>query len=257
MLETFDKNYTVSFVAAFENDDFENLRCELAKFSNDILSNSLKALDNRFDVVLEYIENIKKNEQIFTFQASLDKIKRHVEELEQISQKEDFQKLYEMAKVFNQKGYLLNAITLLFEGVGRYCASRLEKISPKVETYVREFKNSEIFDSYDLTNQSRNLVKVGRNMKSYLFGTEKARAHFGLSETKAREYLADIKNLICDRLEAIPNIEEFKSFIFDAEKFRNNLAHGNSSDEIKNTKLNFKNLLDDYKKFCIDGDILA
>ena len=257
MLETFDKNYTVSFVAAFENEDFENLRGELAKFSNDILSNSLKALDNRFDVILEYIENIKKNEQIFTFQASLDKIKRHVEELKQISQKEDFQKLYEMAKVFNQKGYLLNAITLLFEGIGRYCASRLEKISPKVETYVKEFKNSEIFDSYDLTNQSRNLVKVGRNMKSYLFGTEKARAHFGLSETKAREYLADIKNLICDRLEAIPNIEEFKSFIFDAEKFRNNLAHGNSSDEIKNTKLNFKNLLDDYKKFCIDGDILG
>ena len=61
MLETFDKNYTVSFVAAFENEDFENLRGELTKFSNDILSNSIKALENRFDLVLQYIENIKKN----------------------------------------------------------------------------------------------------------------------------------------------------------------------------------------------------
>lgn len=257
MLETFDKNYTVSFVAAFENEDFENLRGELTKFSNDILANSLKALENRFDVVLQYIENIKKNEQIFTFRTSLDKIKEHIENLKQISTKIDYQKLYEMAKVLNKKGYLLNAITLLFEGIGYYCVSGLEKISPKVEAYVREFKNSGFFDSYDLTNQSRNLVKIGREMKSYLFGTEKAQTHFGLSEKKAKEYLGDIKNSICNKLERIPDIEEFKNFIIAAEKLRNNLAHGNSSDEIANTKLNFKRLLEDYKKFCIKDDILG
>ena len=257
MLETFDKNYTVSFVAAFENEDFENLRGELTKFSNDILANSLKALENRFDVVLQYIENIKKNEQIFTFRTSLDKIKEHIENLKQISTKIDYQKLYEMAKVLNKKGYLLNAITLLFEGIGYYCVSGLEKISPKVEAYVREFKNSGFFDSYDLTNQSRNLIKIGREMKSYLFGTEKAQTHFGLSEKKAKEYLGDIKNSICNKLERIPDIEEFKNFIIAAEKLRNNLAHGNSSDEIANTKLNFKRLLEDYKKFCIEDDILG
>ena len=257
MLETFDKNYTVSFVAAFENEDFENLRGELTKFSNDILANSLKALENRFDIVLQYIENIKKNEQIFTFRTSLDKIKEHIENLKQISAKIDYQKLYEMAKVLNKKGYLLNAITLLFEGIGYYCVSGLEKISPKVEAYVREFKNSGFFDSYDLTNQSRNLIKIGREMKSYLFGTEKAQTHFGLSEKKAKEYLGDIKNSICNKLERIPDIEEFKNFIIAAEKLRNNLAHGNSSDEIANTKLNFKRLLEDYKKFCIKDDILG
>lgn len=260
MLETFDKNYTVSFVAAFENEDFKNLRGELTKFSNDILANSLKALENRFDIVLQYIENIKKHEQIFTFESSLDKIKEHIEDLKQISKKRDYQKLYEMAKVLNKKGYLLNAITLLFEGIGYYCVSGLEKISPQVEAYVREFKNSKFFDSYNLTNQSRNLVKLVKNdqhIKSYLFGTEKAQTHFGLSEKKAREYLDDIKNLIYDELERIPNIEEFKNFIFDAEDLRNNLAHGNSSGEIENTKLNFKQLLDEYKKFCIDDDILG
>ena len=257
MLETFDKNYTVSFVAAFENEDFENLRGELTKFSNDILANSLKALENRFDVVLQYIENIKKNEQIFTFRTSLDKIKEHIENLKQISTKIDYQKLYEMAKVLNKKGYLLNAVTLLFEGIGYYCVSGLEKISPKVEAYVREFKNSGFFDSYDLTNQSRNLIKIGREMKSYLFGTEKAQTHFGLSEKKAKEYLGDIRNSICNKLERIPDIEEFKNFIIAAEKLRNNLAHGNSSDEIANTKLNFKRLLEDYKKFCIKDDILG
>ena len=256
MLETFDKNYTVSFVAAFENEDFKNLRSELTKFSNDILANSLKALENRFDIVLQYIESIKKHEQIFTFEPSLNKIKEH-KDLKRISRKKDFQKLYEIAKVLNKKGYLLNAITLLFEGIGYYCVSGLEKISPKAEAYVREFKNSGFFDSYDLTNQSRNLVKIGRKMKSYLFGTEKAQTHFGLSEKKAKEHLCDIKNLICDKLERIPNIENFRNFIFDAEGLRNNLAHGNSSDEIENTKLKFKQLLDEYKKFCIDDDILG
>ena len=256
MLETFDKNYTVSFVAAFKNEDFENLRGELTKFSNDILANSLKALENRFDIVLQYIENIKKNEQIFTFKASLDKIKEHIEDLKRISRKKDFQKLYEIAKVLNKKGYLLNAITLLFEGIGYYCVRGLENFDPKVEAYVKEFKNSKFFDSYILTNQSRTLVKTKKDRNSYLFGIEKAQTHFGLSEKEVREYLSDIKNLICDKLERIPNIENFRNFIFDAEGLRNNLAHGNSSDEIENTKLKFKQLLDEYKKFCIDDDIL-
>ncbi|WP_314703481.1 CRISPR-associated DxTHG motif protein [Campylobacter rectus] len=256
MLETFDKNYTVSFVAAFENEDFKNLRGELTKFSNDILANSLKALENRFDIVLQYIENIKKNEQIFTFKASLDKIKEHIEDLKRISRKKDFQKLYEIAKVLNKKGYLLNAITLLFEGIGYYCVRGLENFDPKVEAYVKEFKNSKFFDSYILTNQSRTLVKTKKDRNSYLFGIEKAQTHFGLSEKEVREYLGDIKNLICDKLERIPNIENFRNFIFDAEGLRNNLAHGNSSDEIENTKLKFKQLLDEYKKFCIDDDIL-
>lgn len=256
MLETFDKNYTVSFVAAFKNEDFENLRGELTKFSNDILANSLKALENRFDIVLQYIENIKKNEQIFTFKASLDKIKEHIEDLKRISRKKDFQKLYEIAKVLNKKGYLLNAITLLFEGIGYYCVRGLENFDPKVEAYVKEFKNSKFFDSYILTNQSRTLVKTKKDRNSYLFGIEKAQTHFGLSEKEIREYLGDIKNLICDKLERIPNIENFRNFIFDAEGLRNNLAHGNSSDEIENTKLKFKQLLDEYKKFCIDDDIL-
>ena len=256
MLETFDKNYTVSFVAAFKNEDFENLRGELTKFSNDILANSLKALENRFDIVLQYIENIKKNEQIFTFKASLDKIKEHIEDLKRISRKKDFQKLYEIAKVLNKKGYLLNAITLLFEGIGYYCVRGLENFDPKVEAYVKEFKNSKFFDSYILTNQSRTLVKTKKDRNSYLFGIEKAQTHFGLSEKEVREYLGDIKNLICDKLERISNIENFRNFIFDAEGLRNNLAHGNSSDEIENTKLKFKQLLDEYKKFCIDDDIL-
>lgn len=262
MLETFDKNYTVSFVAAFENEDFENLRGELTKFSNDILANSLKALESRFDTVLRYIENIKKNEQIFTFKSSLDQIKDHIENLKQISKKRDDQKLYEMSEVLNVKGYLLNAITLLFEAIGYYCASGIEKISPKIEAYVAKFKSSDIFNSYDLTNQSRNLVKIGEKMDSYLFGMKKARTYFGsdekkLSKKEASEYLQDIKALVCNKLEEIPNIEEFRNFIFDAENLRNNLAHSNSSDEIKNPKLNFKRLLEDYKKFCIKDDILG
>lgn len=257
VLETFDKNYTVSFVASFENEDFENLRGELAKFSNYILSNSLQALKNSFDIVLEYIENIKKNEQIFIFKSSLDRIKEHIEELKSISRKRDFQKLYEMSEVLNKKGYLLNAITLLFEAIGSYCNEGIEKINPTIESYVREFRNSDIFNHYDLTNQSRNLVKIGTGMNSYLFGIEKARKHFEFSEQKSREYLSEIKRLIVEEIEKAQSIKEFREFIVDAERLRNNLAHGNSSEEIENPKLNFKRLLIDFKRFCLDEDIFG
>ena len=94
-------------------------------------------------------------------------------------------------------------------------------------------------------------------MNSYLFGIEKARKHFEFSEQKSREYLSEIKRLIVEEIEKAQNIKEFREFIVDAERLRNNLAHGNSSEEIENPKLNFKRLLIDFKRFCLDEDIFG
>ena len=91
---------------------------------------------------------------------------------------------------------------------------------------------------------------------SYLFGIESAKEIFRLSRSKAQNYLKNIKDTIISNLDNIQNIKEFRDFIFKAEAFRNNLTHGNSSKEIDNSKQELYTILKEYKKFCIDGDIL-
>lgn len=256
MLETFNQNYTVSSMISFENEKFQELADELRLFSNHIMSNSLKALKNSFNKLLFNIENIQNYEQIETFRNSLEDIKEHIKELEAISKMSDYQSLYEMARILNAKGYLLNAITLLFEAIGYYCACGIESINPQINSYVKTFKDNSRFDAYNLVNESRILVKVGEKKTSYLFGIESAKEIFRLSRSEAQNYLKNIKDTIISNLDNIQNIKEFRDFIFKAEVFRNNLTHGNSSKEIDNSKQELYTILKEYKKFCIDGDIL-
>ena len=70
-----------------------------------------------------------------------------------------------MARILNAKGYLLNAITLLFEAIGYYCACGIESINPQINSYVKTFKDNSRFDAYNLVNESRILVKVGEKRR--------------------------------------------------------------------------------------------
>ena len=86
-------------------------------------------------------------------------------------------------------------------------------------------------------------------------GRRYSKAIFDIAEEKNQ--VKEIYELLNSAMVLYRTDKEFKNFIIAAEKLRNNLAHGNSSDEIANTKLNFKRLLEDYKKFCIKDDILG
>ena len=63
----------------------------------------------------------------------------------------------------------------------------------------------------------------------------------------------DIKN----KLENIKTLDNFRHFIQNAEKLRNNLAHGNASERIEDSKLELSKLLDKYNSFCIQQNILG
>ncbi|MGB2553800.1 hypothetical protein ACPF04_11670, partial [Campylobacter sp. MOP51] len=77
---------------------------------------------------------------IASFKNSLDEIQDHIKELEAICQKPISQKLYEMAKILNPKGYLLNSITLLFEAVGYYCAEKFQSFGNNIRDHIVKFE---------------------------------------------------------------------------------------------------------------------
>ena len=239
VLETFNHNYTVSLVSKFKNKNFCNLVSRLSTISNHILSNSLKALNKDVDKILSDIDFILKNEQIETFKGSLEDIQRHIRELQDIGKEKDSIKFYRMSKILNSKGYLLNAITLLFEAIGYYCAESFERFGDDIKAHINNFKNSRKFNAYDLTHESRTIVKkMGLRNGAYLTSIA-------------------VHDNIQKKLESIKTLGAFRDFIKDAEKLRNNLAHGNANERIEDSKQELSRLLDKYNSFCIQQNILG
>ncbi|WP_295150865.1 TM1812 family CRISPR-associated protein [uncultured Campylobacter sp.] len=239
VLETFNHNYTVSLVSKFKNKNFCNLVSRLSTISNHILSNSLKALNKDVDKILSDIDFILKNEQIETFKGSLEDIQRHIRELQEIGKEKDSIKFYRMSRILNSKGYLLNAITLLFEAIGYYCAESFECFGDDIKAHINNFKNSRKFNAYDLTHESRTIVKkMGLRNGAYLTSIA-------------------VHDNIQKKLESIKTLGAFRDFIKDAEKLRNNLAHGNANERIEDSKQELSRLLDKYNSFCIQQNILG
>ena len=239
VLETFNHNYTVSLVSKFKNKNFCNLVSRLSTISNHILSNSLKALNKDVDKILSDIDFILKNEQIETFKGSLEDIQRHIRELQEIGKEKDSIKFYRMSRILNSKGYLLNAITLLFEAIGYYCVESFECFGDDIKAHINNFKNSRKFNAYDLTHESRTIVKkMGLRNGAYLTSIA-------------------VHDNIQKKLESIKTLGAFRDFIKDAEKLRNNLAHGNANERIEDSKQELSRLLDKYNSFCIQQNILG
>jgi CRISPR-associated dxthg motif protein len=241
VLESFNHNYTVALVSKFKNKNFRDLASQLSTISNHILSNSLKALNNDISKILNNIDFILKNEQIETFKSSLEDIRQHIMELQRIGVEKDSTKFYKMSRILTPKGYLLNAITLLFEAIGYYCAESFECFGDDIKTHINNFKKSKEFNAYDLTHESRTFVK-----------RMKLRGEVYLTEDGGMAYTS-----IQKKLKSIKALSNFGDFIKDAEKLRNNLAHGNAREKIEDSKRELLKLLDKYNSFCIQQNILG
>ena len=162
-------------------------------------------------------------------------------ELQEIGKEKDSIKFYRMSRILNSKGYLLNAITLLFEAIGYYCAESFECFSDDIKAHINNFKKSRKFNAYGLTHESRTFVK-----------------RMGLRD---RVYLTEDGDMIYydvqKKLNSIKSLRNFRDFIENAEKLRNNLAHGNASERIEDSKLELSKLLDKYNSFCMQQNILG
>ena len=238
VLSTFTKNYTISSNIKTSIEEYNKFLNDLSDFSYHILANSLKELKNKSESLIEQIENIikgeKKESEIFiVFNSYLEEIKSHMEKIMKFSnEKEDYKRLYYFSKNMYEKGYLLNAITLLSEANGMYIAEEIFSKDEEVKKYIEEYKNNPKYKAYELANNSKNIVKHNKNYKGYyLFSKD-----------------FDLKNEITNKLKDKSYYEGFVKFTWDVDNLRNNLAHGNSSESIEDVKSEIQNYLDEFKK---------
>ena len=235
VLENFNTNYTIGNKLIFKNEKYQEVADSLRIISGHILANSMKRLlDGDKSLIEETIEKLiqlqKDDKKVASFSSFLKKIIEHLEEIQSLKNEKDYIRLFKFSEIMKEREYLLNSITLLNESMGLYCAKKIADISSDTKRNIENYKNSSDFDFYKFSHKSKILVEKENNFT----GTYLTR-NINKSE-------------IVSELQRQDN-EELKSLITEIGNLRNNLAHGNSSDEIDNVKLTITSLIKRYKNY--------
>ncbi|HFU76701.1 MAG TPA: CRISPR-associated DxTHG motif protein [Arcobacter sp.] len=278
MLSSFNENYTVSNNVKFSNPFYQQIAKELRAFSYHFLSNSLKPLieGELISKIIDKLENLQEHKSIENFETYISEIIEHLEDIRQLKYVSEWKKLYTLSKIMDERGYQLNAITLLFEAVGFYCKDGIMTISDDIKNHIKYFEENLIgnkepktkYSLYALINQSRNIVKLSNDIPEdkfkgdYLYNPQTIHLSKGQYKRKSKEdknrLKVDIQKIIIDietYVKSCDDILYFQEFIRDIEDLRNNLAHGNSSHDILDVKTEYTEILQDFYCYCIEQNI--
>ena len=241
VLSSFENNYTISNHIKTKDKDFQQLINMLSTFSENIMANSLINLFQDENSLVEKmyfaIENIKKHPKVEPLLSKLDNIQNHLNQFIKLKEKEKFEQLYELAKIVNKKGYYLNAITLLDEAIGWYCAKSLCQYS---ESFHYKYNNFIERDSFKITSNAKNILKFT----------------FDYRDFDNKLGIKDIDSLQ-KQLSSINDCKKFTiNLLKDVSNKRNNLAHANNKDKLDTIKKSLEKLFGRFYSYCIEKDIL-
>ena len=294
-LSSFTRSYTVANHIQCIDADYQELIALISNFSEHILANSILVLiegeNSLTDRILERLDHLDA-EQVKGLEVYIRDIRLHLLKMRAIGKNpKRHYRLYMMAKNLSEKGYFLNAVTLLDEAIGFYCFESFvgygDAISKKIEKFIHSARSRAV--NYELSNQSKMLVKQQEKFTGHFLiaeGGEKLTAgqKSSLQEkkrkikekipasifdklssldlemefkrtTKRRD--ASLKNMILKELKGKPMLRRFVHYIQDTDNLRNNLAHGNSSDPVPEIRKKVDQLLIEFDRLCIQEDVLA
>ncbi len=215
VLAGFRENYTISHHIKCIDPQYQEIIDLLSQFSEHILSNSIielidanNSLTNR---ILQRFEDIDKSKTV-GLDSYINGIRLHLKTISAYSNLPKEVQLYKMAKMLSQKGYHLNAVTLLDEAIGFYCASRFQMYSPKISEHIEQFLKQDNNDkslNYELSNSSKTLVKKLNKLNGSFLPITK---NVELSE-EAKEKEEQKINKLTRRINKVPD------FVLQMEKY--------------------------------------
>ena len=267
VLTSFERNYTTAKIKT-SNEEYNKFLDLLEEFSEHILANSLDALikDTKtkksisYEIIKQIDELTKKDDYLLSqFKQTLSELKLHIEEIKNYQKEVDYKKLYLFSNNMKNKGYFLNSITLLSEAVGLYCKELLKDIDNEVKSFIEGFENkvntnkenSRFFTLYILSNNSKNIYKLGDLFKGgYLFLNSKSEKY--KSHNKKANKIADKIKAYIESIKEKEDYKKLQNLINEVDILRNNLAHGNSSLRLNEVENVIENLLKKFEELNIN-----
>lgn len=269
-LTTFERNYTVANNVKVSDTLLNDFLEELSSFSKHILANSMDELlldtNKKKSVTTRLIHNInlllESDEPLFkNLKRLLEKTLFHLKQIRDLKDEEGYKKLFYLSENMYKKGYLLNSITLLSEAIGLYSMEEIKKINTYIYEALEEYENNakqaknnenRFFDLYAIYNQSKAFYNNKENYIGHFLEIKKG----GNSRDKVIQWNKKTKKLTNEIKREISNVakKDIVNLSKKIDNIRNNLAHANSSQRLKDVEDNIKQVLSDYKRFCIDCD---
>ncbi|MBB5022253.1 TM1812 family CRISPR-associated protein [Desulfurispira natronophila] len=243
VLHTFDRNYTVAGIAGVQDMRMAELICLLQEFSRHILANSLSYLvrgnKSLLNKIRESIQGILNSGDSMnqTFGQLLNKVDEHLHEVQSCLQQErDSHKFFRLARLLAERGYLLNALTLLHEAIGSYALEAMAAAVPPGNDYSH----------YDATKAARGVFLHSRKWHATLNDRRKKNLHALIGEGYK----------IC-RIVDQQSVRSFTDLVREVQAFRNDLAHGNAENTYGDTYHRISKYMERFESLCITQDILA
>lgn len=292
-LVSFNTNYTVAHSIKCVDVHYQALIDILAEFSEHILSNSvIELIESEHSLIERILDALEKidTKAMVGLLGYIQKIKLHLFKMKALKNTSKDEQLYALAKNMYEKGYYLNAITLLNEAVGYYGAKCFRtydiKIAQAMDSFL-ENKDQKIA-KYELVNMTKALIKnLEKTTGTYLDMEKQAKLSSGrktalqkkkkkIKEQIPSSVMAELKalglelefkrksvskdkslqQLIIKRLQTIKNFDVLQHFIVEIDNLRNNLAHANSSYQVSEIKTMLLRLLETYNELCKNDNIL-
>lgn len=236
IISNFKDNYTVSKHIQIKSEKYKNLIDKMNSFSSDIMSLSLEnLLDTTAIELTNEIQKITYDKDTILINE-LEFLRVHIEKT--FSKKNHrYETYYYLAKELYDRGYLVQALSLLFESLGFYIKTSFSKFSDKLK---------------DLIDQEEKKIKDGKS--DYYKLTSACRSYMLFDNDKN----TDKKLKPCSEIiySQVNNKSEFRVFCEQIGDRRNNLLHSNSGETIDNISEVMKDLMQNYEKFCIKDNVL-
>jgi len=226
MLNSFTRNYTAVNASLLRTDRFRSLAEALEEFGEHMLANSIETIFKKglASNILEQITFLETDEHIRPISELLSSVKLHLKRVDNLAGLDEYRRLYELGKMLFEKGYLLNAITILNETLPLYALKRINDIGL--------MKDMDGVEPYQKASAVGNFISDGTV----------DRAKMG----KISEYF------YCTNFQAVFGpLSELRTKV---RKLRNDLAHANGAEAYKDIKEQIGGIFGEFDRIAITGD---
>lgn len=240
IITNFQDNYTISKHIEVKSEKYNQLIKNMNKFSSDIMSLSLEnLLDNSARKLKETIDKIREEDDTL-LKEELEMLSSHLSE-NFVKKTHKYETYFHMAKVLNEKGYLVHSLALVFEAIGFYLKSSFGQFDDSLKRYIEE-KEKKIE-----TDRNLDYYKLTEGCRSFLF--------FDKSKNTNTFFTNEQMEIIYKEINSTKESDKFKKFAARVKKLRNNLLHANSGNKLSNTQNYIEAILKDFEDFCMKNNI--
>ena len=247
MINLFLDNFTIADNFKFNIKEFEDVKNELQKFREHILSNSIKSLIDKNgiidNIIKELNELIKNKKKVEVFKDKIEQIESFLSEF-----KENYKQIpvylahFETAKILFEKKYLLNAVTFLIESQSLLAKNIIEKVDNKVKNNFYEAQKR---------NKDYYILHTAKSFFAFSDNLGKFKSNYFEKDNNKKIYLINKKNYdqLKQKCKSVIDVDEFREILKKTNNIRNTLAHINMKKTHLDIEKDMKKVIEKYEKF--------